>query len=367
MDLVHEFAERLREELDFRVEARNATEIAKNLTDARVRIPRVYDDLSTSRVLVMEWLEGVSVRQVDEIDALGADRRALADALLRVAMRQMLIDGHFHADPHPGNIFVLRDGSIGLIDFGAAGRLDNAQMAALREMMFAVAQRDPSMLRQAVLEVATVRRGFEDEPFERALARFMARHLAPGMQPSAAMFNDLLLLLFSFGVLIPAEFSTFFRALITLEGTLTTLAPGYLVIDAAQQVATEMMRDRITPTSVEEMAKQEVLKLAPVLRRLPRHVDRLATIAERGDLRARVSLLSLEEDVRVVTTLWNRAILAFLGGIVGVISVLLISIQGGPEFTGQTTLYEFFGYFGLFCSTILVMRVLISILRDGLN
>ena len=164
-----------------------------------------------------------------------------------------------------------------------------------------------------------------------------------------------------------SQSNTFFRALVTLEGTLRTLAPGYNVIDAAQQVATEMMRDRLSPATVEEMAKEEVQKLAPVLRRIPRHVDRLATIAERGDLKVRMSLLSLEEDVRVVTTLWNRAILAFLGGIVGVISVGLIAIPGGPAFTGKTSLYEFFGYFGLFCSTILVMRVLISILRDGLN
>src|SRR5207248_3702647 len=141
-------------------------------------------------------------------------------------------------------------------------------------------------------------------------------------------------------------FSTFFRALVTLEGTLTTLSPGYLVIDAAQKVATEMMQERFTPATVSDLAKDEVFKLAPILRRLPRHIDRLATIAERGDLRARVSLLSLEEDVRVVTTLWNRAILAFLGTGVGIISVILLGIQGGPEFTGKTSLYEFFGYFG---------------------
>ncbi len=368
MDLVDEFSNGLREELDFRVEARNATEISRNLIDDRVRIPKVYDELSTGRILVMERFDGVSCLQVDQIDTIpGVDRQQLADIMLRVAMRQMLVDGLFHADPHPGNIFVLRDGTLGLIDFGAAGRLDGAQMASLREMMFAVGQRDASLLRQAVLDVATVRAGFDDDLFERALARFMARHLAPGVPPSAAMFNDLLQLLFSFGIFIPAEFSTFFRSLVTLEGTLKTLAPGYNVIESAEQVATEMVRDQLRPGSVEELAKQEVFKLAPVLRRIPRHIDRLATIAERGDLRARVSLLSLEEDVRVVTTLWNRAILAFLGGIVGLISVGLIAIKGGPDFTGQTSLYEFFGYFGLFCSTVLVMRVLISILRDGLN
>jgi ubiquinone biosynthesis protein len=100
---------------------------------------------------------------------------------------------------------------------------------------------------------------------------------------------------------------------------------------------------------------------------VPRHVDRLATIVERGDLRANMSLFRDAEDVRVMTRLVNRVVLAFLGGVVGVISVVLLGVSDGPPFTGDTSLYEFFGYFGLFCSTVLVLRVLVAVLRDGLN
>ncbi len=119
--------------------------------------------------------------------------------------------------------------------------------------------------------------------------------------------------------------------------------------------------------TVEELAKSEVLRLAPVLRRLPRHLDRIATIVERGDLQARVSLFSLPEDVRTVTTLVNRVLLAVIGGAVGLISVVLIGVKGGPTFTAGTNLYQFFGYFGLACGTVLIMRVLVAILREGLN
>lgn len=223
------------------------------------------------------------------------------------------------------------------------------------------------MLRQAILDVATVHHGFDDEAFERALARFMARHLGAGASPSAAMFNDLLGLLFGFGVVLPAEFSTFFRALVTLEGTLMVLSPGYQVIDAAQRIAGTWAREALQAATVNELAKDEVVRLLPVLRRLPRHLDRLASIVERGDLRVRISLLSMPDDLRALTLLVNRVVMAFLGGVVGVMSVMLIGIRGGPEFTGRTTLYEFFGYFGLFCSTVLIMRVLVAIFRDGTN
>ena len=373
LELATEFADRLREELDFRIEARNATLIGGRIGDGtgdgsgRVRVPRVHDELTTARVLTMEWLDGVSVRQADRVDALGVDRPALAEALLRCSLQQMLVDGHFHSDPHPGNVLVLGPGQLGLIDFGATGRLDAVEQSSLREMVLAVSQRDATLMRQAVLEVATLRRGFDDEQLERSLARFMGRNLGPGATPSAAMFNELLQLFFAFGITLPPEFSTFFRAMVTLEGTLTTLCPGYLVIDAAQSIAKEWARDRLTPDTLQDLARQELLSVAPMLRRLPRHVDRLATIVERGDVRANVSLFRDAEDVRVVTRLVNRVVVAFLGGVVGVISVVLLGVQGGPPFTGTTSLYQFFGYFGLFCSTVLVLRVLVAVLRDGLN
>ena len=124
----------------------------------------------------------MSVRHAGGVDAAGPPdaaggtgpaRADLAERLLRCSLQQMLVDGHFHADPHPGNVLLMGSGEIGLIDFGAAARLDPVQQGALRQMMLAVATQDPSLLRQAVLEVASVRRGFDDDQFERALARFV--------------------------------------------------------------------------------------------------------------------------------------------------------------------------------------------------
>ena len=367
-DLADEFAERLREELDFEIEARNASDIAANLHGASdVRIPAVFHDLTTRRVLVMEWLDGVSVRDIEAIDELGVDRRELAEDLLRCMLQQMLVDAQYHADPHPGNVMVLRDGRLALIDFGAASRIDPLQQTAIRDVMVGVSQRDADLLRQAVLQVATLRRDVDDEELERALSRFMSRHLAPGMVPSAAMFNDLLQLFFTFGINLPPELSTFFRALITLEGTLTTLSPGYPVIDRAEAIATEWVRARLAPSTLEELAREELIRMGPLLRRLPRRLDRMASQIERGNFRARVSLFSDPHDEHVVTKLVNRTVLALAGGVVGLIGAILIGVKGGPPFAGDTTLYEFFGYFSLFCSVVLIMRVIVSVLHDGVN
>jgi ubiquinone biosynthesis protein len=367
-DLVTEFSTRLREELDFRIEARNARAIATSLPNgSRVSVPDVYTDLSTSRVLVMEWLDGVSVREVAWGEARASDRTKIADILLRTFLEQMLQDGVFHADPHPGNVMLLADGRLALIDFGAAGRLDAVQQAALRELMAGVSRRDADMVAQAVLQVASLRRGVDIADFERALARFMAQHLAVGARADAAMFNAMLRLLFEFGITLPAEWSTFFRALIVLEGTLTTIAPDYSVIDAAESIATQWVRGQITPGSVQQAVRDEILRTVPMLRRLPRHIDRAFTMLERDGIRVRNSHFQTPEDARFITTLVNRAILAFLAGAIGLLSVGLIAIEGGPPFTGDTSLFQVFGYFGLFCATVLAMRVIVAVLRDRLN
>ena len=367
-ELVDEFSARLREELDYRIEARNAHTIASTMpADARIRVPYVYDELSTSRVLVMEWLDGTSVREVDWGAARIADRVKLADSLLQTFLEQMLQEGVFHADPHPGNVMLLADGRLALIDFGAAGHLDPVQQAALRDLMAGVSRRDADAVVQAVLQVASLRRGVDVNDFERALARFMAQHLAPGTQPDAAMFNAMLRLMFDYGITMPAEWSTFFRALIVLEGTLTTIAPGYSVIDAAESIAAKWVRSLINPNSVQQALRDELLRTVPMLRRLPRHVDRAFTNLERDGLRVRVTHFSDEHDERVVARLVNRVVLAFLSGAIGLVSVGLIAIDGGPAFSDRTTLFRVLGYFGLFCATVLAMRVIVAVLRDGLN
>jgi ubiquinone biosynthesis protein len=192
LEMTQGFAAALREELDFRIEARNIAAVAGS---SRVRVPAVYGQWSTSRVLVMEYLDGVAVRDAEPVLAeSGADRYGLARGLLGAILRQVMAEGTFHADPHPGNVLVLRDGQLALIDFGSVGRLDPLQQAALRRLLLAVARRNPAELHDSLLDLAQAARprGTGDDLLEPALAQFIAQHLGPGMVPDAAMFTTLL-------------------------------------------------------------------------------------------------------------------------------------------------------------------------------
>ncbi|MGN6562328.1 MAG: ABC1 kinase family protein [Thermomicrobiales bacterium] len=369
LDMARGFAASLREELDFQVEARNYATVAAAVGAAKtIHIPRVYKNLSTSRVLVTEWLDGKSIRDAGPlIEELGLDRAILARTLLEVLLGQVMREGTFHTDPHPGNVLVLRSGQLALLDFGAVGRIDPVQQAALRAVLVAFQRRDAAELRLALLELA-------DEPpaelnadaLERALARFMAQRLGAGMELNAVMFNELFALLLQFGLTFPPEVGEVFRAVVMLEGTLRVLAPGFQLIDEARTLAVRWVKEGLTPVAISETVTDEVQALLPMLRRLPRRVDRISEAIERGSLAVNVRLFADERDARLISTLVSRAILAFLGAAIGLMSVLLLGAPGGPVLVAQISLFQALGYLGLCVSIILILRVINALVRDRL-
>jgi ubiquinone biosynthesis protein len=366
VSLVEEFSENLRAELDYGVEAESAAQVDAALTEIdAIRVPHIDRTLSTSRIMVMERLDGVPLSRANTITTWPRDRARLARAMLQASVGPMLSGERFHADMHPGNVFLLTDGRLGLIDFGATGRLDAFEQAAVTDILLGIRTRDPELMREAVMSVGKPRAEVDGRALERALARFMARHVEGGGSGSAAMLNELLQLLGDFGILLPASTGAMFRALATMEGTIAVIEPDFPIIEAAQEVGGDLVRDRFSDGQLEELARQEAIKLAPVLRRLPRHVDRLATMAEQGELTGRVSLLSTEQDVIVVRALLARAMLAFVGAVFMAVGVALLWTEGGPAISQATSLFDVLGYLGLFLGLILLLRVTLASLQDS--
>jgi len=362
-DLGRGFADALAEELDFRIEARNIAVIAAAAPpDATVLIPAVHTGISTRRLLVLERFDGVSIRDAGpQLDSLGADRHALARGLLRDLLRQILVQGAFHADPHPGNILVLPSGQLALIDFGSVGRLDISQQAALQRLLVAMARRDPAELYEAVTELAVSRPG-DENALEQMLAAFMTRHLGPGMTPDAALIRDLLAMLGQAGIAFPPALGTVFRALIILDGTLRSLAPGFDPAAESQAIARQFAGDQLTPASLRDAAADELLTLLPMLRKLPRRADRITAALAEGRFTTSLRLFSDPNDVSVLTTLVNRAVLGLLGSALGVISVVLLLAPRSPRIASGITVLQLLGYTGLFLAITLILRVALEIL-----
>jgi len=316
------------------------------------------------QVLVMQFFDGRPL--LTAAAGLPAQtRQALARELLDSLLGQVMLDGIFHADPHPGNILLLSDGQPGLLDWGSVGRIDAGLRGSLQRLLLALDRADPVMVADALLDVVD-RPGELDEPrLERALGRFLARYFAAGVLPDMRMFTDLFRIVTDFGLSVPAEIAAVFRALATMEGTLTQLAPGFDIVEEARRFGGEQFAAQLSPEAIRKTATDELAALVPLLRRLPRRIDRIGGALEDGRLTVSVRLLADASDRRYLTSLVHQGLLAFLAAAAGIMAVLLIGLHSGPALTSDVSLYSFLGYCLLVTAAILAVRVLVQVFRPG--
>jgi ubiquinone biosynthesis protein len=354
--LAEGFAANLSEELDFRIEAQNMAAVA--VYDGALRTPRVYPEVSTRRVLVEEWIDGRPLRQVQP-DLPTAERKLLARSLLEGILGQIFELGVFHADPHAGNVLVDAEGRVVLLDFGSVGRLDRVQQSALALALAAIARRRAPLLRDALVELSTSAELVDLDGLEKALARFFVQRLGPGMEPGAEILNDLLAVVVRFGLALDPQLAGVFRALATLEGTLRLIDPAFSVVEEARRYAQARKLGLPRPEQLKQDVLDDLVELLPMLRNVPRRLDRVSAALERGELSLRIRPFADKGDAELVTRLTNRLVLAFFSASIGLVGVLLLHVGAGPEMLG-TRFDVLLGYAGLVAATVLGLRVVVA-------
>ncbi|CAM3090366.1 putative protein kinase UbiB [Arthrobacter ulcerisalmonis] len=361
--LARGFAENLREELDYEQEARNIialrTAVAKHPDEVRVVIPFHVPELCTSRVLVMEMLDGRTFSDPVTASSMGAEsRKTYATQLTRSLLRQIMIDGTFHADPHPGNIIVLADGRLGLVDFGSVGRLDHELRTSIQQVVLAIDRADAGLLVNALFEVV-IRPDEIDVPvLKRTLSQFMGTSLQPGVPLDLKAINELIRILARFDLAIPPALAGAFRAIATIEGTLTSLAPGFDIVAEARTFAGAQIGEHFTPGGIKETVQRELLDTLPILRRMPRHIDQLAAALQEGHLSVNVRLLADRRDREVLTRMLGQALLTLIAGVLGIMGVILLAFGQSAEVAPGLPLFHVIGYNLAGIAAVLMLRVL---------
>lgn len=364
-DMASEFSSALRAELVFGTEARHATDMGKVcVDDPLIRVPTIIESLTTDGMLVMEHLLGTPLSKSSVTGVSPEERRNLADALCRSQVGAMLHGQRFHGDPHPGNIMMLDDGTLGLVDFGITGRLDTFERTSVFETLLSMRLEEPALLYDALMTVGAIEAEHDPNEVERALAQFLTSLTGSGL-PGPEALTDLLRLTTGLGMRLPPSTTTMFRALATLAGTLETLSPGYPIFEVTAEIGGDEMKERIHPYSMGEFVIKEWAELGPLVRRFPRHVDRIARLAEHGRLTGRVRLFAFPEEVRVVERLLNRVVMTLLTIGLGGISVALLTADGGPVVAGiQVQAFQLLGWATAAFATLLLLRILLGVLHS---
>lgn len=231
-------------------------------------------------------------------------------------------------------------------------------------MLAAASLGDAVSLRQALARITILDHRLDLRRLDAALESFLARHMRSGGGITATAFEDLAALIGTFGIRLPRWFGTLSRTMVSLEGTLTFVDPDFSLVDAARRHA-EVTVGLPAPDTVRSALEQELMQQLPRLRRVPERLDELLERTLSGQLSASVSFLADERDARLLTRLVDRIVLAVIAAATGIGATLILRVDSGPDLAGSIPLNEVLGYFGIASASVLGLRVVAGVIRDG--
>jgi ubiquinone biosynthesis protein len=364
--LVDEFARTIRQELDYRMEARNAEQFHRNFAGhPHVRVPRVFWSYSRTRVLTLELLEGVHLRDLDFSTYTIDERQRLAYLVAEAWMHMIFRHGFFHADPHPSNIMVLEQSEhIGLVDFGMVGKLTDEDMSKLTGLFIdAVNERIEALPRRlAALGVRYPKD--KEEEFVTELRDVYYRYSGASLSEidPIQLIREAFALIYRMHLQLPTRFVLLDRAIATLGSVGMELYPDFNVFDVAKPYARELMIERFTPQRVARRTAEEASNLARMLKELPYQVHDTMEQVRDGQIEVGFRHEGLDDLFQHMDRVANRLVIAIIAG-TGVIGSALIGIFGesGPHVLGL----HVFSIVGFSISTLLGFWLALGVIRSG--
>ncbi|RKY17065.1 MAG: hypothetical protein DRQ55_16640 [Planctomycetota bacterium] len=270
--MIHEFGDGVISELDYENEAYNAlrlAEICEGLDG--IHIPTIYLGYSSRRVITMEYVGGVKATEVEALDAAGVDRDLVARRLIRAMIKQVLVDGFFHGDPHPGNVIIdTADGTINFIDMGLVGELDSGRRLQLMGLMWALRQRDPDGLATSIIGLCEETGPFDEAHFRSQIRRVFYQYWIYGEASFSRLVAAMFDVLNKSNLRLDQALALAVKALVQVEELVRKLSPQLPLVDTGYDIATELVGEQITQERIIEMAKKEATSTAiELVKRMP--------------------------------------------------------------------------------------------------
>ncbi|TWQ53836.1 2-polyprenylphenol 6-hydroxylase [Xanthomonas vasicola] len=314
-DVVQQFTVSLRRELDFAAEGRNAERIAANFAhDAQVVVPTVYWEWTCESLNVQEFIDGIPGRDLLAVDAAGLDRKALARAGAGIVLKMVLQDGCFHADPHPGNIFYLRDGRIAVIDFGMVGRVSEQRRFQVAQLLHGMVSYDAEAVIDVLLEWAGTSLDIDEPRLQQDIGAFVDEYTS---------------ILRDHGLTLPSDLALMIKAFLTLEGMGRQLDPDFDMATEARPYLERVVLQRYAPRAIVRRGRRTVTGAIDLIGDLPRDLKRLLQAARRGKLQLQIETRALREFGEQVDRAANRLTMGIVTAALVIGSSIVMNSVGG--------------------------------------
>ncbi|MCH7751019.1 MAG: AarF/ABC1/UbiB kinase family protein [Planctomycetes bacterium] len=351
-----EFQRALRRELDFTRERRHLEQFASTFEeDERVRIPRVYPTYCSDRVLVMEWLEGIPISEPERARAAGIDLATVTRHGAEVYLEMIFQHGVYHADPHPGNLLLMADGRIGLLDFGMVVRVEVGLREDIEDLLLAIVEQDADRLVAVVMRVGAVPMGLDEMSLSLDLSDFVAHyaHQSVDQFELTAALTEMFDLVRRYEILLPAPMALLLKVLVMLEGTAQRLQPNFSLMEVLEPYQQKIVSRRLSPARQLRKAKRLAYELQQLAEVVPRRLRDILQQVQSGRFDVHLDHRGLEPSV-------NRLVLGMLTSALFLGSVLLVTHQVWPFREVSVP-----GALGMGLSAAMGLRLLRAISKSG--
>ncbi len=365
VNVIEEFARTISRELDYAIEATNMERIASSfLKDRSVYIPKVYNECSGVHVLTMEYIDGIKVSEVKELEKAGLDREKITSSGANFILKQVFEDGFFHADPHPGNIFILPNNVLCPIDFGMTGSVDARSRDLFVDILENVAKKNPQRTARLLLELGE----YDEEPdlrvFENEIDDFMGRHLFKSLKDIdvGKLLQDFLDIATRNKIRVPPGIFLMMKAFAAVEGIARLLHPEF---DMISHAAPYVKRARIARYSPKKITRELLTTIADsitVFQDLPKEVLQTVRLTRQNKLTINFELKGLDSFLKTHDQVSNRLSFAIIIGALIIGSALLLATNTPPLIYGVSIV----GIVGFSFAAVLGMWLLLAIIKRGI-
>ena len=330
--IVHEFDRSIQKEMDFDNELMNIRHMNDNFKyNDKIIVPVTYQDYSTEKVLTMEYVEGVKLSEVIVGDDPKYNKILIADRIVRSYFQQIFVDGFFHADPHPGNIFITDDNAVCFIDFGMMGVLDEEFRQNLAELMIHFSDRNIDGLINQLIRMDILNEKTDINILKTDLNDLFAKYYGVELSRFNGIIEDLLFLMQKYDVKLPNEFVLMARGLSMVENLGLRLDPNIDVVSILKPFARKLMVQRYNPFKMANNAKNSFFTFEHVLRSLPSLISKTIYKIEEGEVTVNI-------EVKHISEIANQLSLAIIIAALLVGSSLVMLVDVGPRFYGMPVL-----------------------------
>ncbi len=363
VQMVDQFARVITLELDLAYEGRTMELFRRNFRDERtVHIPAVHWELTTERVLTMEYVEGVRIGQLPR-DSREPDAGTAADNTVRFILTQVFRDGVYNADPHPGNFIVRPDGVIAPVDFGMVGILDEEEKLALVRMLLAFVERDADKIVRVFHSFDTIEPWVRESELRQDLLRMINyyHHITLSRVSVARMLSDLHAIIRRYQITLPADLALTLKVIVTAEGLARRLNPEFDILDLAEPFVRRVRLQRLSSWLEGGKAIDLLDEVGQLIHTLPRETGEILRKARQGNLKIKMEVTGLTDSIRDVDRSFNRLAFAVVIAGISVGSSLLMTAGAGPRLLGLPAV----GLGGYLIASVLGVWFLIGIMRSG--